>query len=82
MQENPIFYRKWYDQGIKYINDIINENSEFLTPDQINEKFGFKPNFLENLQIRSAIPYQWKQIVKTQQNVTIRSTSLKFLHKW
>ena len=31
VQKKPIFYQKWYKKGIKFINDIVDENGEFLT---------------------------------------------------
>ena len=73
-----MFFKKWYDKGVKFINDIVNESGEFITPAEISANFYFEPNFLEYLQIRSAIPYQWKQILRSEQNVRVRNTSLKF----
>ena len=42
-----IFYRMWYNKGIKYINDLINENGKFYTETEFSSKTGIKTNFLQ-----------------------------------
>ena len=81
VQKRPIFYQKWYEKGIKFINDIVDENGEFLTLEQMNVNYNFQPNFSEYLRIHSAIPYNWKQILKSQNNITLRNVSLRFCIK-
>ena len=38
-----IFYRLWYDKGIRYIIDLFDENCIFLTYNSFCEKFMFNP---------------------------------------
>ena len=78
MKKKPIFHRNRNKKGIKFINDIVDENGEFLTLEQININHEFQPNFLDYLQIRSAILYSWKQILNSRRNISLRNITLKF----
>ena len=58
------FWKHWYDKGIRFINDIVDQEGNFLLQDQLTQKYGINTNFLECLQLRSAIPYEWKQLLR------------------
>ena len=76
-----IFYKTWYDKGIKYINDLVNENGEFLSHEEINAKYHLQVTFLDIFSIRSAIPHKWKELL-TKENINLNSSSFKivFIH--
>ena len=42
-----IFFESWFNKGIKYINDLIDENGEFYRQDNFTRKTGVKTNFLQ-----------------------------------
>ena len=42
-----IFFKVWFNKGIKYINDLIDENGEFYTQADFSIKTGIKTNFLQ-----------------------------------
>ena len=42
-----IFLKSWFDRGIKYINDLIDENGKFYQLNEFKMKTGIQTNFLE-----------------------------------
>jgi hypothetical protein len=58
------FWAHWYSKGIRFINDLVDGEGNFLLQDQLTRKYGIQTNFLECLQLRSAVPYEWKQILR------------------
>ena len=76
-----IFYKHWYDKGILYIDDIVNENGEFLSHEEINIKNDLHVTFLDILSLRSAIPREWKDsLTKEITNVNSSSFKIIFVH--
>ena len=65
INSKPILWQKWYDKGIVFMHDLLNEKSDFLTADQIENKFGIECNFLTALQIRQSIPLSWRKKLST-----------------
>ena len=61
---NSIFYKIWYDHSIKYINDIVDENGDFLSHNDINTMYNLNISFLDILSIKSAIPMHWREMLK------------------
>jgi len=59
-----IFWASWYKQGILYVKDILNVNNHFMSADELNAQYGVAANFLSALQIRQALPYDWRQYLK------------------
>ena len=61
----PLENKEWYEHGIMYVKDILQENNELMTPDQIGKKYGVSTsNFLFFYKVRQMIPYTWKCILK------------------
>ena len=80
-----VFYKKWYKHGIFRINDIVDENGILLLDSQLEEKYGFKMNFLEYYSLRHAIPFEWLTKIKNCQSLSIELTlklGIKPLTKW
>ena len=42
-----IFYPEWFNRGVKFVNDFVNDDGSFLTLDQFSNKFGLCVNFLQ-----------------------------------
>ena len=51
----PIYLKKWDQQGIKSINDLIHENGEFLSQDEFEHTYNIKTNFVQFLGLKQAI---------------------------
>lgn len=57
IQREPIFWKKWSEAGINYINDLPHDTlPRFLSRLELTQKSGITTSFLELLQIWSAIP--------------------------
>jgi hypothetical protein len=41
------FYYKWCDAGIFFINDLLDENNEFLSFNRFKEIYGIETTFLQ-----------------------------------
>ena len=58
------FYYKWCDAGIFFINDLLDENNEFLTFNRFQEIYGIEPTFLQYMGILHMISLIWKFRIK------------------
>jgi len=62
INNQPVFYDKWYKKGICIINDILDVNQKLLSWDDVKKKFELDDlNFLQYLGLTQSIPKQWKQ---------------------
>lgn len=66
INNEPFFWTKWYNAGIVSINDLLNENNNFLSHTELSSKYNIKCNFIESLQIRQSIPFAWRQTLRVQ----------------
>ena len=64
-----IYFKLWFDKGIKYINDLVNENGEFYHYNEFSMNTGINTNFLQYNGLINAI----KQFLKTK--------NIKITHK-
>ena len=42
-----VFFRPWYEAGVKYIKDLMSEDGNLLTFNEFQCKFGIKTHFLQ-----------------------------------
>ena len=70
IDQNTVFYNKWCEAGVYFINDLLDENNEFLTFDRFKEKFGVETNFLKFMGILHMIPNLWKEKIKDAEKIT------------
>lgn len=62
IQQRTVLWTHWREAGIVHINDLLHEeHPRFSSHTELAEKYGITVSFLELLQIRSAIPLQWKR---------------------
>ena len=57
IDRKPFFWEGWHGKGITLLQDILDENNQFLSVDALKEKYSLQTNFLSTLQIHSALPY-------------------------
>ena len=55
-----LFYKNWYDKGIRNILDIINVNGEFYNFVDLKNTFGIRGTFLSYRALINRIPNDWK----------------------
>ena len=51
-----LYWKRWTENGIYYIQDILNENGKFLSFEECNRKYNMSANFLNFFQILASIP--------------------------
>ena len=74
IQNKPFIWSRWKNAGINLVKDILDNNGYFLTSVQFMQKYGLETNFLELLQIRNSLPYNWRTKLQiTHQPVTVIS---------
>ena len=42
IERNSVFWKQWFDQGVTFINDLMNSNGKFLTFEEFQNKFKLK----------------------------------------
>jgi hypothetical protein len=80
IREKVLWNRKWYDQGLQLLWDLIKEsNGGIMDYMEFKNKYSIKTNFLEYEGLIKAIPKCWKEMLKTpeeQLDITKASPSL------
>ena len=51
VENKSLFLKNWYEKGIVYIHDLLNEEGTWLSYDQFQNKFKIRTNFLRYLGI-------------------------------
>jgi hypothetical protein len=64
VNKQPIFYRKLYNNGIKFISQIVNLQGDFKTFTELQNEFQLDNCFFEYLSIIESIPKEWKKVLK------------------
>ena len=69
VDNKPVFSKQMYDAGIKCVNDIVDLNGNIMSFDQIRQKYPhLKTHFLTIQSLATAIPSEWKMIMKQQRH--------------
>ena len=66
VNNKPIFHRKYYDNGIVYINDLFDNNGSLLSIGKIAEKIPINNNSMVH-----AIPKNWKEKLKGSVKINV-----------
>ena len=59
-----IFYKKWYQNGIRYVNDLINDYGKICNYEQFKAKYDVKCNHFHYMALIDALPKEWKTTIK------------------
>ena len=43
----PLWIKKWYTNGIRYVNDLLTENGDFYSQDVLERTYNIKTNFIQ-----------------------------------
>ena len=62
----PIFYRKWWENDIKYICDICSVDGTIMRKAEIESTFSIVVDQMEYNSVVSAIPDRWRKLIKNQ----------------
>ncbi len=63
VNKQPVEWKKWKEQGIVKVDDILDNNGGILNEICINEKFNVNCNFMNVLQLRQSIPIEWRRVL-------------------
>ena len=64
-----LFYKNWYDKGIRSILDIINVQGEFYNFADFKNAYGIRGTFLNFQAIINRIPNEWKNIINNDKEI-------------
>ena len=59
-----IFFKSWYEKGIRYINDLIDSNGNMLTQEECEKKFSLKLNYLSYYSICRVIKRKYSTYIE------------------
>lgn len=71
----------WIKKGIFFINDLINDDGNFLSLENFQDKFNVHTNFLTYNGLISAIPKHWKELIKNVPREEISDCNIEKLRK-
>ena len=74
----PTFDRDWYDNGIKYINDMIDDNGDILTLQTLQMRYNFTPNIMMYLGIKHALQVDIRRFNFTRDEVVNQRPFIPF----
>ena len=60
IENKSVYWKAWRDKNIIFIQDLLNDQGNYLSPQELNDKYNIKANFLQYYQIISAIPAHLK----------------------
>jgi hypothetical protein len=60
-----IFYRRLYENGLVFMNDILDQNGNFISHRTLTERYGNHLTQYEYMCLKHAIPQSWKKLLKS-----------------
>ncbi len=51
-----LYLKRWENNGISQVKDILNDNGECLTHEELKQKYNITTTFLQNVQVQKSIP--------------------------
>ena len=75
----PVFYKDWSDMNIDYINDLVEENGEFISHEKLERKMRKRVPFTVFLGIINAIPESWKRWIRNKEKVDLGEEGVDYL---
>ena len=84
VNNQTVFFEDWLAKGIRYINDILNDDGSFLTNQEFHQKYNINQPF-KYISMVHSIPRNWKKRIKdigetiaeTKHNRIIKLKNLK-----
>jgi hypothetical protein len=64
IKKHEILYKDWHNKGILLLHDILKENGEFKSLNEINDEFNMTASCMEFNALKSAIPNKWRLDLK------------------
>ena len=67
IENQTIFYKEWFQKGIFLVQDLLQENGQFLTFQEFIQRYDVECNFLKYMQVVSAIPKHLRDKAREKQ---------------
>ena len=64
INEKPICYKTWQQQGITIINHIVTENGDFYDRDELARIYNIQVDIMAYNSLKSSIPQLWRKQIK------------------
>ena len=61
IDKNTLFWKSWFKKNILSVQDILNADGNFLTFQELQDKFNIKTNYLHYFQLIATIPTDLKK---------------------
>ena len=65
INKQEIKWNPWINKGIKLIHDIVDNLGNFLSVNELEQRYNFKCDFLKYNSLKDAIPKIWREKLKT-----------------
>ena len=75
INKKTVFYEKWCQAGVFFINDLISENKTFFSLQEFKENYNLDINYLQLYSILHMIPQSWKNCILNFEKLTYVSSS-------
>ena len=62
--QKSVFFKSWYEKGIRCINDLIDDKGKLLTREQCEQKFCLKLNYLSYYSVTQAIKCRYQMHIE------------------
>ena len=72
VDHNTVFWKCWFRSGIRYVGDMLDSFGNFLSQDELNDKYQINCSFIDHLRIRQPIPGSWSHILELPKNKSHR----------
>ena len=46
INNSPVFYKQWFDKGVRFVNDLLDNNGKFLSFNDFQKKYNIMTNFV------------------------------------
>ena len=56
IKNKSVFWKVWRDKNVLFLQDLLTNQGNYLSPQEFSDKYNIKVNFLQYYQITSAIP--------------------------
>ncbi len=64
INHQSIFYKEWYLSGVLFVNDVIDQNGDFLKWEAFSNKYNIRNQPFRYMAVIHAIPRNWKKRIK------------------
>ena len=65
VENKSVFWKSWRDKNVLFVQDLLNNQGNYLSPQKFSNKYNIKVNFLQYYQIITAIPASLKSYAFT-----------------